>query len=180
MRGATGPEEQVAGCAFSVQVILSKHVSDDVSHDAKHPKGPGENHQPVKVYRREARRPEKAQYSGASWTVISITSVAGTVVDGVAVERGGATVAKTALQQMLLCHIDAAAMSPCVNARHDPVGFRVRYSNCAATPTSYVLPNPEHVRENRAIRSMPLHVIVHNPPGMNNQVPVRFFEWGWV
>ena len=51
---------------------------------------------------------------------------------------------------------------------------------CAATPTSYVLPNPEHDRENRTIRSMPLHVIVHNPPGMNNQVPVRFFEWGWV
>jgi len=45
------------------------------------------------VYRREPRRPEKAQYSGASWTVTSITSVAGTVVDGVAVERGGATVA---------------------------------------------------------------------------------------
>lgn len=32
--------------------------------------------------------------------------------------------------------------------------------------------------ENRAIRSMPLHVIVHNLPAMNNQVPVRFFEWG--
>jgi len=93
VRGATGPEEQVAGCAFSGQVILSKHVSDDVSHDAKHPKGPGENHQPEKVYRREPRRPEKAQYSGASWTVTSITSVDGTVVDGVAVERGGATVA---------------------------------------------------------------------------------------
>ena len=93
MRGVTGPEEQVAGCAFSGQVILSKNVSHDVSHDAKHHKGPGENHQPVKVYRREPRRPEKAQYSGASWTVTSITSVAGTVVDGVAVERGGATVA---------------------------------------------------------------------------------------
>jgi hypothetical protein len=47
-------------------------------------------------------------------------------------------IAKTALQKMLLCHIDAAAMSPyidaaamspCVNARHDPVGFRDRYSN---------------------------------------------------
>ena len=89
-------------------------------------------------------------------------------------------IAKTALQKMLLCHIDAAAMSPCVNARHDPVGFRDRYSNLRCNATSYVLPNPEHDRENRAIRSMPLHVIVHNPPGMNNQVPVRFFEWGWV
>ena len=84
---------------------------------------------------------------------------------------------KLRCNKMLLCHIDAAAMSPCVNARHDPVGFRVRYSNCAATPTSYVLPNPEHVRK-PCNPQHALHVIVHNPPAMNNQVPVRFFEWG--